>query len=87
MKMRIKIKLLQYEYGDNALHQFPCTTGNPAVFVMDGSWYTAPAADSSGNQYTVIWDAPENPEAMDWTTPRCVLCDGKDVTQNVVLDL
>ena len=85
--MKIKIKLLQHEYRDNALHQFPCTTGNPAVFVMDGSWCTAPAVDSNGKQYTVIWDIPENLEKVDWTTPRCVLCDDKDVTQDVVLDI
>ena len=68
MQMKIKIKLLQNEYRDNALHQFPCTTENPTVFVMDGSWCTAPAVDSNGNQYTVFGISPKI--LKKWIGPR-----------------
>ena len=85
--MKIHIKLIQNTSISNPCHNFSRTNPYPGIYVMDGSWCTATAADREGNKYIVIWDFPENPAKMDWTIPRCILCDGKDVTQNVILDL
>ena len=75
----MKLTLTQNAYCSGSYLRLPTEDGEPSVFVLQGSWFEAPAVDADGNDYTVYWDilddwdSDDAGDACDWDHPTAVV--------------
>lgn len=84
--------------GGQCMHEIrlPDENGNPSEYVTDSSWFESTASDRDFNFYDIYWAIrddydPEGEKKEDgyqiynWEHPTAVICNGKDVSKDIIL--
>ena len=83
------IKLKENPHISGPTYRLPTEDGHDSIYVLEGSWYEAPAVDADGNAYTVLWkilpdwDNEDESSACDWHKPVAIVQEApwRDVTK------